>query len=342
MLVSVIIVSARCDFRLIRTIYSLGKSVLRDFEIVIVDNGSPEGALQAYETACRLQLRCKVIHLDRNLGPVIGYNLGIKGSSSEIIALLHDDVVLSPLWLDRCVNRLLVNVNYAAVQGKIYQAGGQHVLDSCGCVIDSHGCEHDRGQGERDEGQYNKECEVFSVSGVASVFRKSVIESVGYFDENFFSGLDDLDLCWRARLRGFRIIYTPDAIAYHERSRTWKSTSELQRKIVLEFAKTRIYVPFKNFEIGNFFRSLPVILLHFLGGFFLNLAQGDMRIASCYPYALYWFLANLRKFTKERIKVQLKIRKVKDEKILPMYTRSCNLIDYTIRRSLRKGYKRFR
>lgn len=332
-LVSIVILSHKYGTGLINTLNSLKKSTFQDFEVIIVDNGSLRGTTtHVLDVARELQLRVKIIRLDKNLGVTVGYNIGIKAASSEIVALLHDDVVVSPQWLAKCVSKLLENSKYGAVQGKIYLGLNQRVLDSCGCIIDGHGCEHDQGQGEVDNGQYDGSCEVFSASGVASVFRKSAIESAGHFDETFLSGLDDLDLCWRIRLRGFRIVYVPNAIAYHKRSGTWKSSSELYRTLAFEFAKTRIYVPFKNFALKNFFQNLPIILLHFIGGFLLNLTHKDVKIAICYPCALFWFIAHFPKLAKERVKVQLRIRRVKDDEVFSVSVNSCNLVNYTIRK----------
>jgi GT2 family glycosyltransferase len=330
-LVSVIILSHRCDTGLVNTIDSLRESVFRDYEITIVDNGSRNEGTRVLEQLKELQLPLKVIRLDKNFGTTVGYNIGIRASQSELIAFLHDDVSVSPQWLGECVKKLLENPKNGAVQGKVYLTGSGLKLDTCGCVVDRHCCEHDRGQGEIDNGQYDRDCEVFSVSGVASVFRRKAVELAGYLDENFLSGLDDLDLCWRIRLGGFRIFYIHNAIAYHQRSATWNASFRLRRMVKFEFAKTRIYVPFKNFELRNFFLNLPVLLLHFAGGAFLCLIQRDVYLATTYPKALLWFLVNLPQLSKERLNVQLRIRSATDKDVFSVSVCSCNLVNYTIR-----------
>jgi GT2 family glycosyltransferase len=296
-------------------------------EVVVVDNGSTDDSVSKAREEIPANCHLRVIRLETNEPLTKAINFGVRASSGKIIGLVHNDVAISKTWLAECLSVLLRDQRIGAVQGKIYCFDGSH-LDSCGCTVDSHGCEHDRGQGERDFGQYDAESSIFSASGVAAMFRKDALVEAGMFDEHYGSGLDDLDLCWRLRLLGYFIEYVPKAFAHHDRSATWKSSQQLQLAVKYEFARTRLYVPFKNFQTVGFLRSFPIILLHIFGGFVLNMKSP--RGSVVYVRAMTWFLRNLNMLNRERSLVQQRIRKISDKELFGTADRNCNLVKHTI------------
>ena len=325
--VSIVVVNHNGGPLLLRLILSALSSTYRDLEIVIVDNGSTDDSVFSVQRQFHEDPRLKVLRLESNEPLTKAFNLGISASSGEILGLVHNDVTLTKTWLAECLNVLLRDPQIGAVQGKIYSLNDS-LLDSCGCDVDCHGCEHDRGQGEPDYGQYDAETTIFSASGVASIFRKDALIDAGMFDEHYGSGLDDLDLCWRLKLLGYFITYAPKGIAYHGRSTTWKSSQKLQLTVMLEFAKTRLYVPFKNFQARSLLKNLPILLLHNAGGFLLNIRHP--RGSMVYVKAMAWFLRDLGALNVERGLVQHRIRRVSDREIFSQASKYCNLVKYTI------------
>jgi len=310
-----------------RLVVSILSGTYRDLEIVIIDNGSNDDSISGLQAQIQEDSRLKVLRLESNEPLTKAFNFGIRASSGEILGLVHNDVTLAKTWLAECLNVLLRNPQIGAVQGKIYHLSDS-ILDSCGCEVDSHGCEHDRGQGEPDFGQYETETSIFSASGVASIFRRDALIDAGMFDEHYGSGLDDLDLCWRLKLLGYFITYAPKGVAYHGRGTTWKSSQKLQLIVRSEFAKTRLYVPFKNFQVGNLLKNLPILLLHNAGGFFQNIR--DPKGSLVYMKAMAWFLLNLGELNIERGLVQHRIRRVSDKEVFSKASEHCNLVRYTI------------
>jgi len=326
--VSLIVVNHNGGQRLQALLESLERSTYRRFEVIVVENGSTDNSQRILEGFGDTVSWLSVVRLENNEPLIRATNKGLGAASNEIVGLIHNDVIVSPTWLEECMNIISRSDRIGAVQGKTFNYDSRTILDGCGCVMDRHGCEHERGQGEPDDGRFDTECQIFCASGVASIFRKTAIAEAGSFDENYETGLDDVDLCWRMRLAGYDIIYAPKAVAQHIRGRTWKSSKTLSRKLVLEFAKTRMYVPYKNFEPMWFFANLPILLLHFAGGVLINLRRPQN--ASAYLEALVWFFGNLPLAESERLRVRQRVRRIPDRMLFENAEPGCNLVNYFI------------
>ena len=201
----------RCLEALSRTDYSSGR-----WEVVVVDNNSSDDSVEA---AQRDFPWIKVSRHPANLGFGKGYNPAIRRAQGEYVALLNLDTRVRPAWLKELVRAAEMDPRVGAttakllfptdgpLAGRIERAGGQLLADGSG---------RDRGQLEVDRGQYDTQEEVFYFAGSASLLRKAALQDSGLFDERYFMYYEDVDLSWRLRLRGWKIVYVPTAVVEHE------------------------------------------------------------------------------------------------------------------------------
>ncbi len=208
----------------IKTVFdALFAQTHKELEVIAVINKSTDGAKEAIQSGYP---GVKIIDPGENTGFAKGNNLGIHSSSGEFIQLVNQDLILEPNYIDEML-RAFSDPKTGAASGKILrynfaQNQKTKLIDTTGIVMQQSGRARDRGQNQIDNGQYDKQPEMFGVSGAAAIYRKSALEKVKYeneyFDENFFMYWEDVDLSWRLNNAGFKNIYMPQAVAFHGRT----------------------------------------------------------------------------------------------------------------------------
>jgi GT2 family glycosyltransferase len=198
---------------------SVSSLIYSPFKIVVVDNGSTDGSVEAIKS------KFPQIHLIEskiNLGVAGGRNLGIKYVNEKFnykfILFLDNDIVIEKCALSKMVQSFDLNKNIGISTPKclmmnspgiIAYAGGMSINLFTGIVADI-------GNGEKDEGQFEQPNFIGACGGL-SLISKNVINDIGIFDERFNPyGWEDVDFSIRARKKGFKIIYNPKAIVYHK------------------------------------------------------------------------------------------------------------------------------
>lgn len=186
--------------------------------IVVVDNGSTDGSLELIKEFPSVHL----VQLDRNYGFAGGVNRGIEyaiQNGARYIALLNNDAVADKNWLKELVRGIKKSNKTGIVTGKLVSRDNKY-YDSTGDLYTTWGYPYPRGRDEPVSHKYDQEELVFAASGGASLYRVSMLEQIGLFDEDFFAYYEDVDLSFRAQLMGWKIRYVPGAIAYHGISQT--------------------------------------------------------------------------------------------------------------------------
>lgn len=208
-----------------RCLESLVKTLYKPMNICIVDNGSGEDvALGELETRFK---RLKVVSLPVNKGYAGGCNSALFSSSADYVVFMNDDAVVEPSWLEPLVAVAEADGSIAVLQPKILslqaQQGGKKVFDyagGAGGLIDRLGYPYCYGRTfyrtEIDYGQYDHRHDIFWASGVAMFARREIVAGLGGFDEDFFMHMEEIDLCWRILLQGYRIVSIPSSVVYHE------------------------------------------------------------------------------------------------------------------------------
>ena len=217
------------------------------FDILVVDNASTDHSIDRLR---ELAASGAVLLMENssNLGFAGGVNVGIRFAITNgytSVALLNNDAIPLPDWLSQ-LEENLDSSDAAISTGLLLDSSGSHI-DSSGDFYSAWGMPYPRGRGAMRESAAPSG-PVFAASGGASLYRTSLFEDIGLFDEVFFAYFEDVDLSFRARLRGHEVSYTRDAVAHHERGATSGRVSGLTT-----------YQTFKNLPL-LYWRNLPTTL----------------------------------------------------------------------------------
>ncbi|OGW62560.1 MAG: hypothetical protein A2V83_07390 [Nitrospirae bacterium RBG_16_64_22] len=197
---------------------SLERQRYADFEVVVVDNGSSDGSvefLRQWEGPCR-----RVIFNRENTGFAAANNQGILATNGRFVATLNNDTKTDPGWIEGLVGAAETDTRVGMVASKILVMEEPNLIDSVGHQVFLDGSSRGRGRLEEDAGQYERIEEVLFPSACAALYNRQMLEDVGLFDERFFAYCEDADLGLRARLRGWRCLYSPAGVVYHHYSGT--------------------------------------------------------------------------------------------------------------------------
>ena len=284
-LVSVNIVNYNTKKYLKSCLDSVLNQSYKDFEVLFIDNASTDGSVEFIK---QNYPDIKVIVNKKNLGYAKAHNQGIKRSKGEYILCLNPDVILDKDYIKNALAVFETKNKVGAVTGKLLmwdltKNKETDIIDSAGFRIFRSHRVIDRGQGDKDLGQYNREEEIFGVSGAAPIYSRKVLEDIEtagtgsykYFDEDFFSYKEDIDLSWRLRLRGWKCFYTPKALAWHaRRAKGVMSDLEVARarekkseKINYYSYKNHLTLLLKNETLSNLVRYFPWIFWYELKKF---------------------------------------------------------------------------
>jgi GT2 family glycosyltransferase len=265
-MLSVIVVNWNGKALLADCLASLRSQTCPDFEVIVVDNGSTDGSSQFVRQAFP---DFRLIQLKENLGFAGGNNAGIREARGEWVALINNDAVAEPTWLE-CLSRAVKGderVGLAA--SRVVLTSG--ALDSAGDGMTIAGVPYKRGHGNTPDGIFLQPSEVFGASGCGVLLRRSMLDRIGLLDEDFFCIYEDGDLNFRARLAGFQCIYVPEAEIIH---RLHGTLGRLSKSYVFYGQRNMEYLYFKNMPGRLFWRYLPVHLLSNILGFGYFILRG--------------------------------------------------------------------
>ena len=219
---SVIVVNWNGAHLLPTCISSLRRQTWRDFEIIVVDNGSADDSLTLL---ARDFPEVRVIPLQDNLGLAGGTNVGIEATDAPVIATLNNDTEADPRWLEELKHALDAHPEAGSVASKLLLYDRRDVIHSAGDFYRLDGIPGNRGVWERDDGRYSRSEAVFGACAGAAAYRRSMLDDVGLFDDSFFMYCEDVDLAFRSQLLGYRCVFAPRAVVYHMLSATGGGTT---------------------------------------------------------------------------------------------------------------------
>lgn len=194
---------------------SLGNGI----DVIVVDNASTDNSLEVMKSSFP---DVRTISFNHNFGFAGGYNEALKLIDAEYYLLLNSDVEVSKGWLHPLISALDTNSTVAAVMPKIISYKHKTHFEYAGATggyMDRYGYPYCRGRlfnvVEEDKGQYDSMAEVFWVTGCCMLIRSSVFHKVGGFDSDFFAHQEEIDLCWRMKSRGYKLLCLPQSVVYH-------------------------------------------------------------------------------------------------------------------------------
>jgi GT2 family glycosyltransferase len=235
------------------TLRSLRAQTFRDFETVVVDNGSDDG------TAAMLGRdfpEVRLVTLPENRGFAAATNAGLRAARGEILVCLNNDVECESGWLAALVAALDRMPAVGSVASKMLDAKRPGTIDSAGDTMSL--VAWNVGRGEPDGAPFDVGREILSACAGAAAYRRALFERVGWFDEAYFAWFEDVDLGIRAQLAGFRCWYEPAAVVRHHGSATAARMSD--RKLYLS-VRNRLRLFFKTMPLRRVLLWGPLVLV---------------------------------------------------------------------------------
>ena len=197
----------------------LRNTQLPGVDIYVADNASTDTSLSLIEEQFPT---VKTVLLDKNYGFAGGYNKALAQIKADYFVLLNSDVEVTENWLQPLLNYMNEHADVAACQPKIKSFYNRDYFEHAGAsggFIDYLGFPFCRGRvvgtAEKDRGQYDTVIDVFWATGACLLIRSELYNQVGGLDDEFFAHMEEIDLCWRLRSRGFRIVCIPQSTVFH-------------------------------------------------------------------------------------------------------------------------------
>jgi GT2 family glycosyltransferase len=332
-LVSIIIIHYRGYNILSQCIQSVLKTTYPNYELVIVDNGCDDDSI--HSISMEYSGKIKLIHSDINLGFAKGNNLALRQVKGKYVVLLNNDTRVDPSWLQILVDTAENGYpSVAAIAPKLLLLSDPTYFEysgACGGMLDVYGVPLCRGRVfdlvEEDRGQYNSTIQIFWATGAAFFARTDVIKTVGMFDELLYAHMEEIDLCWRMQLAGYKVICNPNSVVFHLGGGT-----ELERKFYLK-QRNNLIMLLKNYSVSSLLRYFPArILLDCISMiYFLFEGKGSNSISVAKSYL--WLLGNIPSIARSRQQAQ-SYRRIPDKKV-DMLTKANIAFQYYVLRRKR-------
>ena len=231
---------------------SLKEQTVRDFKVLVVDNGSTDGSVEWLK-----EHRVPSIFLKENTGFSGAVNTGIRAADTPYVLLLNNDTRVEPGFVAAMERAMDQSPKIFSVSSRMIQMYHPELLDDAGDMYSILGWAYQRGVG-RSVNLCQKSCRVFSACAGAAIYRRAVFDEIGLFDELHFAYLEDIDVGWRAKLYGYDNVYCPDAAVYHVGSGT--SGSRYNSFKVRLAARNCIYLNYKNMPGWQILLNAPFLL----------------------------------------------------------------------------------
>ncbi len=257
--VTIIIPNYNGDAFIEKCLRSLQNQTDQDFDILVIDNHSEDHSADYIE---QNYPEIRLVRLEQNFGFCRAVNEGIKRTETPYLILLNNDTECDPHFVEELKRTISSDEKIFSVSSKMVQMYHPELLDGAGDLYCALGWAFARGKDKnKNKTRYEKECNVFPACGGASIYRRSIFEQIGYFDEYHFTYLEDVDVGYRARIMGYVNKYTPKAIVYHAGSGT--TGSRYNSFKVRIAARNSWYVIYKNMPALQIILNLPFFLIGF-------------------------------------------------------------------------------
>lgn len=227
-----------------------------DTEIYVADNGSSDDSLSFLKNYPSV----KVIAFEKNHGFTTGYNKALSQIKAKYYVLLNSDIEVTPNWLQPIVNFLDNNLEVAAAMPKILDYNKKTHFEYAGAAggfLDKFAYPFCRGRIldkiEEDKGQYNQVSEIFWATGACLFIRADLFHQLGGLDDDFFAHMEEIDLCWRLKNEGYKIMYIPQSFIYHVGGGTLPNNNP--KKIFLNY-RNNLFLILKNIPQKKLFKIL--------------------------------------------------------------------------------------
>lgn len=256
--VSIVIPNYNGEKFLFNCLKSLETQTFQDFEVIVVDNASSDGSCEFIQQQFG---QVKIIKLDQNYGFCKAVNEGIKSSKAKYVLLLNNDTKSDKYFVEELVNVMDESEETFSCASKMLQLYDKEFIDDAGDFYCALGWAYARGKGKL-ASMYEQDAEIFAACAGAAIYRRTIFEEIGYFDEAHFAYLEDIDIGYRARIHGYKNKYAAKSIVYHAGSGS--SGSRYNEFKVNLASRNSIYLIYKNMPFLQILLNLPFLLVGFL------------------------------------------------------------------------------
>ena len=275
-------------------------------DIIVADNGSTDDSLLVLGKEFP---EVRTLDLKQNYGFARGYNEALKQIEADYFVILNSDVEVTAGWLESPIQLMENDPSIAAVQPKIlshHQKTHFEYAGAAGGFIDRFGYPFCRGrifnEVEPDKGQYNSTIDIFWATGACMFVRAKLFLEADGFDADFWAHQEEIDLCWRLKNHGYRIVYTPESTVYHVGGGTLSYDNP--QKLFLNF-RNNLWLLYKNLPANQLFYILFVRMILDAVAAFKLLAEFNLNGIRSVLKAHYHFWISIPSLQRKRKQTRL-------------------------------------
>jgi GT2 family glycosyltransferase len=255
-LVSFVIVNWNGRHHLQECLPSIQQQTAKDFEIILVDNGSNDDSVAFVKENYPA---VNVIQLEKNKGFAEPNNLAFQTARGKWIATVNNDMILDEKWLENLLKATVNHPDCFSVQSTILRSDDKTTVDSCGLGIRPCGAARNLYHSRKVESISDHIRPIFAASAGAAIFNREQLLSIGAFDKTYFAYYEDLDTGWKARINGWESFWVPGAVAYHKVHGT--STKLPSDALWFLSERNRLRTVAKNIPFQTLLRKGPSVIL---------------------------------------------------------------------------------
>jgi len=313
--VSVIIANYNGKDFLCRCLDSVFKNSYDNYEVIVVDNGSTDGTVSSLREKFRENAgKIKYVELERNVGPAKARNDGAKIARGEYLAFLDNDTQVDTHWMGEALKIFEGDREVGSIQCKLLLAKERDRYDYAGEYLGQNGFLLQRARhGEIDKGQYDQQVELLAAKSAGAFIRKDVFDKAGGFDDDYFIYMEETDLGWRSWLAGYKTVFCPASVVYHEFGTSGRILSREENSFNIRFHGTKNYIMtlIKNLSARQMIVILPRhLFIWFCFALFL-IGRGNFRSGYNVVRGICWDILHLPEIVSKRHRAQ-SLRKISD------------------------------
>lgn len=237
---------------------SLFQNAAVGFDVIVVDNASKDGSLELIQEKFP---QVTIIKNEKNEGFSVAVNQGIEAGNTEYVLLLNNDTCVTDTFVQELEKAMDADEQVFSAGAKLISMKDKESIDDAGDYYCALGWAFARGKGKKADA-FDTKVSVFAACAGAAIYRRSMLEQTGLFDEAHFAYFEDIDLGYRARILGYKNIFVPTAVVYHAGSATSGSRYNAFKTGLA--SRNSIYLIYKNMPFFQILLNLPFLALGFL------------------------------------------------------------------------------
>lgn len=299
---------------------SIYQSNIKNFEIIVVDNGSTDGTVKFLKNKYK-QNTLKIIELDKNYGPAKARNEGVKTAEGIYIGFLDNDTIVHKDWANEAKLAFEKDDKLGIVQCRLMLNRERTKIDYIGEYLGSNGFLVQKvPAGTIYNKSYDKQDFILAAKSAGMFIRKKTFDEAGGFDDSYFIYVEETDLGWRSWLIGYTAMFIPSSIVYHEFGTSTVILGVSKTNFNSKFHGTKNYIQthIKNLGDESILKVLPLHILLWLGLSLHTLIKGNWKACIWILQGIYWNLSHLSQTLEKRNIIQQK-RKVTDNELFKIF-----------------------